>query len=53
MAVPGLQYGVFSNQKSKFGSIMKGLKLEKVGTLFHGHLEYNTANLYIWNMAIW
>jgi hypothetical protein len=30
---------MFSNQKSKFWSILEGLGMKKVG-IFYGHLEY-------------
>jgi hypothetical protein len=36
---PGLPDGFFSNQKSRFGQILEGLKWENVDTLY-GHLEY-------------
>jgi hypothetical protein len=35
----GLPDGLFSNQKSQFGEILEGLRLEKV-YIFFGHLEY-------------
>jgi hypothetical protein len=38
--------GIFSNQKSKFGLILEGLKMEKVGK-FCGHFEYLTVIWYI------
>jgi hypothetical protein len=31
---PGLLDGIFSNQKSQFGSILEGLGMEKVGKYF-------------------
>jgi hypothetical protein len=34
----GLPYGIFSNQKNKFGYILEGLKIENVG-IFYGHLQ--------------
>jgi hypothetical protein len=43
---PGLPDGMFSNQKSKFGQILDGIGMEKVGKLV-GHLEYNTDIWYI------
>jgi hypothetical protein len=36
---PGLPDGLFSNQKSQFGSILEGLRFENVD-IFYGHLEY-------------
>jgi hypothetical protein len=54
----GLPDGIFSNQKSKFGQIVVGLGMEKVGKFF-GHLEYtNVAIRYIlWSfgnlLSIW
>jgi hypothetical protein len=41
----GLPDGIFSNQKSKFGYILKGLAIEGVGTLY-GHLLYFVAIWY-------
>jgi hypothetical protein len=38
--------GIFSNQKSKFGSIWEGLEMENVG-IFYGHLEYIMAYCFI------
>jgi hypothetical protein len=35
----GLPDGLFSNQKSQFGKILDGLRLENVD-IFNGHLEY-------------
>jgi hypothetical protein len=35
----GLPDGIFSNQKSKFGLILKGLAMEDVG-IFNGHLFF-------------
>jgi hypothetical protein len=35
----GLPDGIFSNQKSQFGSISVGLAVEDVG-IFYGHLVY-------------
>jgi hypothetical protein len=37
----GLPDGLFSNQKSQFGSIWEGLRLENVN-IFYGHLKYFT-----------
>jgi hypothetical protein len=37
---------IFSNQKSQFGSILEGLRFEKVGK-FCGHLECFTVIWYI------
>jgi hypothetical protein len=37
---------MFSNQKSKFGQILEGLGMKKVG-IFYCHLEYITAIWYI------
>jgi hypothetical protein len=34
----GLPDGLFSNQKSQFGSFLEGLRLENVD-IFYGHLE--------------
>jgi uncharacterized membrane protein YuzA (DUF378 family) len=42
----GLPDGIFSNPKSRFGLILEGLEMEKVG-IFFGHSEYITAILYI------
>jgi hypothetical protein len=36
---PGLPEGLFSNQKSLFGYIWEGLRLENV-YIFYGNLEY-------------
>jgi hypothetical protein len=49
--------GIFSNQKSQFGKILEGLRMEKVG-IFRAHLEYARAGWYIlWPfgnlVAIW
>jgi hypothetical protein len=41
---PGLPDGFFSNQKSQFGKILEGLRLEN-DDVFYGHLAYF--------MAIW
>jgi hypothetical protein len=41
----GLPDGVFSKQKSKFGSILEGLRMENIG-IFYVHLEYFTAIWY-------
>jgi hypothetical protein len=41
----GLPDGIFSNQKSQFGSILKSLTMKDVD-LFYGHLIYFTANWY-------
>jgi hypothetical protein len=38
--------GLFSNQKSKFGSILEGIEMEHIG-IFYGHLEYIMAIWYI------
>jgi hypothetical protein len=38
--------GIFSNQKSQFGYILKGLRIENVGVVY-GNLEYFTAIGYI------
>jgi hypothetical protein len=35
----GLPDGIISNQKSQFGYILEGLRMENVGT-FYAHLEY-------------
>jgi hypothetical protein len=43
---PGLPDGLFSNQKSQFGSILEGLRLENVD-MFYGHFEYFTD---IWDI---
>jgi hypothetical protein len=43
---PGLPDGFFSNQKSQFGYILEGPRLENVDT-FYGHLEYFTD---IWDI---
>jgi hypothetical protein len=43
---PGLPDGLFSNQKSKFGLILVGLRLENVD-IFNGHLKYFTD---IWDI---
>jgi hypothetical protein len=37
----GLPDGLFSNQKSKFGKMFEGLRLENVD-IFYGHLKYIT-----------
>jgi hypothetical protein len=42
----GLPDGLFSNQKSQFGYIWEGLRIENAG-LFYGHLEYFTVIWYI------
>jgi hypothetical protein len=54
---PGLPDGLFTNQKSKFGQILDGLRMENAG-IFYGHLVYFTAIWYIlWPcgnvMVIW
>jgi hypothetical protein len=36
----------FRNQKSQFGKILEGLRIEKVG-IFYGHLEYFAPIWYI------
>jgi hypothetical protein len=41
----GLPDGLFSYQKSKFGNILEGLGMEKIG-VFYDHLEYFTAIWY-------
>jgi hypothetical protein len=38
----GLPEGLFSNQNSRFGSILESLRLENVD-IFHGQLEYLMA----------
>jgi hypothetical protein len=43
---PGLPDGFFSNQKSKFGQRLVGLRWENVN-IFWGHLEYYTD---IWDI---
>jgi hypothetical protein len=45
-SLTGLPDGLFSNQKSKFGSILEGLRLENVD-IFYGHMEYFTD---IWDI---
>jgi hypothetical protein len=45
-SVAGLPDGLFSKQKSKFGSILEGFGIERVG-IFFGHLEYITAIWYV------
>jgi hypothetical protein len=48
----GLPDGLFSNQKSQFGKILEGLRMEKV-CLFYDHLEYFAAIWYnIWPFCI-
>jgi hypothetical protein len=42
---------VFSNQKSQFGSILVGIKIEDVG-IFYGHLV-NFPAILVYFMAIW
>jgi hypothetical protein len=42
----GLPDGFFSNQKSQFGQILEGLRLENMD-IFYGHLEYSTD---IWDI---
>jgi hypothetical protein len=42
----GLPDGILSNQKSQFGYILVGLRMENVG-IFYGNFEYYTANWYI------
>jgi hypothetical protein len=37
--------GLFSNQKSRFGQVLDGLRLENVD-IFYGHLEHFTAIWY-------
>jgi hypothetical protein len=46
MCGPGLPDGFFSNQKSQFGYILEGPRLENVD-ICYGHLEYFTD---IWNI---
>jgi hypothetical protein len=43
---PGLPDSFFSNQKSQFGQILQGPRLENVD-IFYGHLEYFTDIWYI------
>jgi hypothetical protein len=43
---PGLPDGLFSNQKSQFGLILEGSRLENVN-IFYAHLEYFTD---IWDL---
>jgi hypothetical protein len=40
--IPGLPDGIFFNQKSKFGLVLEGLRIENV-SIFYDHLEYKTA----------
>jgi hypothetical protein len=48
----GLPDGLFSNQKSKFGYILKGLAMEDDG-IFYGHLVHFTVFCYIlWAFGI-
>jgi hypothetical protein len=52
LSEPGLPDGIFSNQKSKFGSILEGIAMEAVG-IFHGHVVYFKAVWYIcWPFGI-
>jgi hypothetical protein len=39
LCTSGLPDGFFSNQKSQFGEILEGPRLENVA-IFYGHLEY-------------
>jgi hypothetical protein len=39
LAAAGLPNGLFANQKSQFGYIFEGLRLENVD-IFYGHLEH-------------
>jgi hypothetical protein len=42
---------MFSNQKSQFGKILKGLAMEDVG-IFYGHFVYMLAKLYtLWPLG--
>jgi hypothetical protein len=44
--------GLFSNQESRFGSILEGLEMENVG-IFYDRLEYFTAIWYnLWPFGI-
>jgi hypothetical protein len=43
---PLLPDGIFSNQKSQFGKILEGLRMENVG-IFYGQLKYFRAIWYI------
>jgi hypothetical protein len=45
-SLTGMPDGMFSNKKSKFGYILEGLGMKKVG-IFYGHLEFIMA---IWNL---
>jgi hypothetical protein len=48
----GLQDGLFSNQKSQVGKILKCLAMKDVGKLYD-HLVYCTAILYfLWTFGI-
>jgi hypothetical protein len=49
---PGLPDGIFSNQKSQFGSIWEGLAIEDVG-IFYGHLVQYIRGHLVYFMAIW
>jgi hypothetical protein len=45
LASAGLPDGLFSNQKSQFGSIWEGLGMENFG-IFYDHMDYFTAICY-------
>jgi hypothetical protein len=51
---PGLPDGLFTNQKSHFGSILEGFAMEDISALY-GHSVYFTAIWYIFVafMVIW
>jgi hypothetical protein len=51
-SISGLPDGLFSNQKSHFGLILEGLRMENV-VIFYDHLEYFTAIWYnVWPFGI-
>jgi hypothetical protein len=50
--MPGLPDGIFSNQKSQFGKILKGLAMEDVG-IFYGQLVYLFYGHFVYFVVIW
>jgi hypothetical protein len=49
---PGLPDGLFSNQKSKFGSILEGLEMEDVGKYYRHLLHFTVSCYFLWTFGI-
>jgi hypothetical protein len=49
----GLPDGIFSNQKSKFGSILEGLEMEDVGIFYLHMVIWNILCRLVWFVFIW